>query len=62
MNPHTQPYIIDTSLISPLGLTTNENFKNLTQSASGIHLIDDPYFFAKPILASLIDQAIIDGF
>ncbi|MBK8330197.1 MAG: beta-ketoacyl synthase [Bacteroidetes bacterium] len=62
MNPPKQPYIIDTSLISPLGLTTNENFTALTQSASGIRLLDDTYFFSKPILGSVIDHSIIDGF
>lgn len=62
MNPPKQPYIIDTSLISPLGLTTNENFTALTQSASGIRLLDDTYFFSKPILSSVIDHSIIDGF
>lgn len=62
MNPPKQPYIIDTSLISPLGLTTNENFTALTQSVSGIRLLDDSYFFSKPILSSVIDHSIIDGF
>jgi len=62
LNPPKQPYIIDTSLISPLGLTTNENFTALTQSASGIRLLDDTYFFSKPILSSVIDHSIIDGF
>lgn len=62
MNPPKQPYILDTSLISPLGLTTNENFTALTQSVSGIRLLDDSYFFSKPILSSVIDHSIIDGF
>jgi 3-oxoacyl-[acyl-carrier-protein] synthase-1 len=62
LNPPKQPYIIDTSLISPLGLTTNENFTALTQSVSGIRLLDDSYFFSKPILSSVIDHSIIDGF
>jgi 3-oxoacyl-[acyl-carrier-protein] synthase-1 len=49
-------YTIADNIISSLGFTSNENFDNLKQSKSGIHISTDPKITQVPMPCSQIDS------
>jgi 3-oxoacyl-[acyl-carrier-protein] synthase-1 len=59
LKQHHSTYIIDTSFISPLGFTTNENFNALLNKKSGIRVVHDSGLFPAPILASACDDTLL---
>lgn len=48
-------FIVSDNIISPLGLTTNENFSQLKNGCSGIHEHNDISLADRPFYASLFD-------
>ena len=50
-------YIISDNIISPIGLTTDENFVQLTKGVSGIKRYHNPAMAEKSFFASLFDGA-----
>src|SRR5665647_344530 len=48
-------YIVSDNIISPLGLTTAENFAQLKKGVSGIRQYNDSVFADQPFYASLIN-------
>jgi len=49
-------YIVGDSVITSLGFTTSENFKNLETGNTGVRHIDDPYYYPEGFPASIIDK------
>jgi len=49
-------YIANDNIITSLGFTTSENFKNLEAGNTGVKLVDDPYFYPESFPASIIDK------
>ena len=52
----TDIFISSDNILSPLGLTTAENFRQLTQNVSGIKLHDDQSMSEQPFQAALFDD------
>ncbi len=59
MNPSSQQYIIDTSCISPIGMSTGENFNSLIEGHSAVRELNDPSYFSEPILVAVFESEII---
>lgn len=53
-------FVVSDNILSPLGLTTAENFEQLTNNVSGIKEHDEPNMSTHPFYASLFDKN--DGF
>ncbi|MBK5272916.1 MAG: beta-ketoacyl synthase [Bacteroidia bacterium] len=53
-------FVVSDNILSPLGLTTAENFERLTKNTTGIKEHDDATISARPFYASLFDKK--DGF
>lgn len=51
-------YLIAENIISPLGFTAGDNFRQLKNNHSGIKLHDKPAFSPSPFQASLIEEEI----
>jgi 3-oxoacyl-[acyl-carrier-protein] synthase-1 len=49
-------FVVSDNILSPLGLTTVENFKQLTKNATGIKKHDDASMSARPFYAALFDK------
>ncbi len=62
MNLSTPSYIIDTSCISPLALSTDENFNSLVEGRSAIRKMEDDSFYHEPVLAAVFDAEIMINF
>lgn len=62
MNKHFRTYIIDTAIITPLGITVQQNFEKIASKKSSIKNIYDTRFFPNPILASVLDEQMIQTF
>jgi len=54
-------YIAGHNIVSPLGLTTEENFEKLKQGISGLALLEDELYSRIPIYASKIDDDLLDA-
>jgi 3-oxoacyl-[acyl-carrier-protein] synthase-1 len=54
-----QSYIISDNIISPLGFTTSDNFKEVIKGHSGISLVDDPLLSPAPVYAARIADTYI---
>ena len=53
-------FVVSDNILSPLGLTTAENFEQLTKNTTGIKEHDDASMSARPFYAALFDKK--DGF
>lgn len=53
---NTDVFIVSDNILSPLGLTTAENFYQLTKSVSGIRRHEDAAMSAEPFYAALFDN------
>ena len=54
-------YIISDSIISPLGVGTEENMKRVMQYESGVKKIDDKTLFSNPFMAArIVDNSAIE--
>lgn len=53
-------FVVSDNILSPLGLTTAENFEQLTKNITGIKEHDDATMSAQPFYAALFDKK--DGF
>jgi 3-oxoacyl-[acyl-carrier-protein] synthase-1 len=62
LNLSTPSYIIDTSCISPLALSTDENFNSLVEGRSAIRKMEDDSFYHEPVLAAVFDTEIMINF
>ncbi|MES1221769.1 MAG: beta-ketoacyl synthase N-terminal-like domain-containing protein [Bacteroidota bacterium] len=51
-------FIVSDNIVSPLGLTTGDNFSQLTKGVSGIRLHKDDGLSSQPVYASLLDKSI----
>lgn len=49
------------NILSPLGLSTSENFRNLTNSISGIQLIDDKMMAPDPFYGAKIKEEVLQN-
>ncbi|MCD4682565.1 MAG: hypothetical protein K8R86_04710, partial [Bacteroidales bacterium] len=49
-------YIASDNIITSLGFTTSENFKNLEAGNTGVKHIDDPLFYTESFTASIVDR------
>ena len=49
-------FVVSDNILSPLGLTTAENFEQLTKNATGIKKHDDANMSARPFYAALFDK------
>ena len=54
-------FVIADNIVSPLGVTSAENFLRLTKSDSGIALHNRPSMSAQPFYASLISDTLLAG-
>ncbi len=52
-------YITATSLVTPLGIGTEENFRQLVQGHSGVQLMNDPLLFSTTLPLARFDEAFI---
>ncbi|MDP4148397.1 MAG: beta-ketoacyl synthase N-terminal-like domain-containing protein [Bacteroidota bacterium] len=52
----TRVFVVADNIISPLGISTTENFEQLKMSHSGVMLHEDAAISAEPFYASLFDQ------
>lgn len=62
MNTILPSYIIDTSLFSPLGLTTQQNFEAVLNEETGIRTVDDSTFFPRPVLTSVMSIELMEQY
>lgn len=49
-------YIANDNIITSLGFTTSENFKNLEAGITGVKHVDDPYYYPESFPASVINK------
>jgi 3-oxoacyl-[acyl-carrier-protein] synthase-1 len=49
-------FVIGENIVSPLGLTAEENFRNVSENKSGVKTIHDPAFIPVPFSGSQIDS------
>jgi 3-oxoacyl-[acyl-carrier-protein] synthase-1 len=54
-------WIVADSIISPLGITSAENYQNIRAGKSGITLVDDPSVFKDKVHVGAIDTKKIDS-
>lgn len=55
-----ETYIAGTNIISPLGLTSEENFMQLKNMKTGVRVINNPEVYFEPVCAAAIDDAVIN--
>lgn len=57
----TEIFISSDNIVSPIGLTTAENFQQLKQNVSGVKLHDDKTISEQPFQAALFDNGCFAG-
>ncbi len=60
MQTSTPTYLIASSLVTPLGAGTEENFNQLLLGKSGIQMMQDERFFSSSLPLAKIDEGIIE--
>ena len=53
-------YIIGENIVSPLGFTAEENFRNVSENRTGVKTIQDPAFIPVPFSGAQIDNEILE--
>ncbi len=54
-------FAISNNIISSLGFSTDENFKNISSDISGIKQISDKNLYIEPFMASQVDTNLLNG-
>lgn len=55
-------YVVADNIVSPLGRTTEENFRNICRGESGIQLHDDPALSATPFYAARLAEEWLESY